>query len=79
VRLHLDAFYMNPTDAIKAFKDLKARFMVPIHWGTLVLGKEGLHRPKQYLKKAIAKENLEKRVIILHHLEKREFSSNGSS
>ncbi len=48
--------HMNPPDALRAFKDLGARWMIPIHWGTFHLGWEGLNAPVQWLNRLLEKE-----------------------
>ncbi|MCD6570816.1 MAG: MBL fold metallo-hydrolase [Deltaproteobacteria bacterium] len=37
--------HMSPKDAIKAFYDLKARIMIPVHWGAFRLSMEGINTP----------------------------------
>ncbi len=72
-RRALKKLHMNPRDALMAFRDLKARFMVPIHWGTFILSKEGLHRPREFMQRLIVEEHLEDRIIILPHLGRHDF------
>jgi len=42
--------HMNPEDAMRAFADLKARRMLPMHWGTYQLTDEWLGEPPVKLK-----------------------------
>lgn len=42
--------HMNPEDAVRAFGDLKARRMLPMHWGTYQLTDEWLGEPPVKLK-----------------------------
>jgi L-ascorbate metabolism protein UlaG (beta-lactamase superfamily) len=57
--------HMGPDQAIKAFKDLRARFLVPMHYGTFRLSFEDLDEPPRWLLQVAAKENLTDRVKIL--------------
>ncbi len=43
--------HLSPSDAIRAFKDLKADMMVPVHWGTFRLSLERLGEPVRDLKR----------------------------
>jgi len=58
--------HMNPDQALQAFEDLKARKMVPIHWGTFSLGLEPVTRPIEWLKEKAAATNRTEQVHILH-------------
>jgi L-ascorbate metabolism protein UlaG (beta-lactamase superfamily) len=39
-RWYMKTMHMNPSDAVLAFADLRAQFLIPVHWGTLQLGDE---------------------------------------
>jgi len=39
--------HMNPEEAVEAFRALRARVMVPIHWGTFKLTDEAMDEPPQ--------------------------------
>ncbi|PSJ77124.1 Zn-dependent hydrolase [Sphingobacteriales bacterium UPWRP_1] len=41
--------HTSPANAIKAFQDLKARYFIPMHYGTFDLGDEPLYDPLFYL------------------------------
>ena len=45
--------HLNPSTAIEAFKRLRARYMIPIHWGAFNLSMEPLDEPVQWLKELI--------------------------
>ena len=64
-RIYLRGKHMNPDDAIKAFQDLHARYMVPIHWGTFKLGLEFLHTPTRWLRELSQQYGVEDKVKIL--------------
>ncbi|MBI4596721.1 MAG: MBL fold metallo-hydrolase [Candidatus Tectomicrobia bacterium] len=72
-RVTLRHFHVNPMEAVKAFKDLGAKIMVPIHWGTFRISAEPIDAPLKWLENIIAAENLQKRIIILKHGESRCF------
>ncbi|NOY76334.1 MAG: MBL fold metallo-hydrolase [Calditrichaeota bacterium] len=55
--------HMNPPDALRAFKDLGARWMIPIHWGTFHLGWEPLNEPIIWLQDLIQGKNLPVRIL----------------
>ena len=37
--------HMNPAEGLQAFKDMGARWMIPMHWGTFDLTDEPLDHP----------------------------------
>jgi len=43
--------HTNPDEAYKAYKDLKARKMIPMHYGTFELSDEPLSEPLEWIKK----------------------------
>ena len=45
--------HMNPAEAYQAYRDLGARYLVPIHWGTFDLTDEPLDRPPVELASAV--------------------------
>lgn len=56
--------HMNPEEALKAFEDLKARVMIPYHWGTFRISAEKPEAPLEWLKKILS-EKPDERVKIL--------------
>lgn len=61
----LKRYHMDPTEAVQAFLDLKAKVMIPIHWGTFRLTLEKLSEPIERLRAAIAERGIEDRVKVL--------------
>ena len=59
--------HMTPGDAIQAFKDLKAKNLIPIHWGNFRLSLEPMNEPPTILKNLAKIENIEDRVHILEN------------
>jgi N-acyl-phosphatidylethanolamine-hydrolysing phospholipase D len=58
--------HMNPTEAFQAFKDLKARFLLPMHWGTFDLTDEPLDEPPKALARAVKEaQGDESRVHVM--------------
>jgi L-ascorbate metabolism protein UlaG (beta-lactamase superfamily) len=59
--------HCNPEDALQAFADLEAGYMVPIHWGTFRLTYEPIHEPTTWLARLCAENGFDGRVRILRH------------
>ena len=57
--------HMNPEEAVQAFKELNAKTLVPMHYGSFRLSYEPLHEPPERLL-ACAKEHcIEERVTLM--------------
>jgi L-ascorbate metabolism protein UlaG (beta-lactamase superfamily) len=54
-RWFMEGFHVNPEEALKVARDLKARTIVPIHWGTFDLSDEPLWLPIEHLKEIYKK------------------------
>ena len=57
--------HTNPADATRAFLDLKARWMVPMHYGTFRLSHEPIEEPLQLLEEESQHAGVSDRVIVL--------------
>lgn len=57
--------HMDPEDAIKAFEDLGADHLIPIHWGNFRLALEPLDEPAEKLAGLAEQRGLSQRVHIL--------------
>lgn len=57
--------HMDPVEAVQAFLDLKAKKMIPIHWGSFRLSFEKLDEPIEWLKKIATERNLEEQITVL--------------
>jgi L-ascorbate metabolism protein UlaG (beta-lactamase superfamily) len=57
--------HMGPDEAIKVFKDLHARWLVPMHYGTFRLSFEDLDEPPRWLRQLAAQEGLTHKLRIL--------------
>jgi L-ascorbate metabolism protein UlaG (beta-lactamase superfamily) len=57
--------HANPADAVQAFLDLQARWMVPMHYGTFRLSHEPMEEPLEMLASEADKAGVLDRVLVL--------------
>ena len=57
--------HMGPDEAMHVFRDLGARWLVPMHYGTFKLSFEDLDEPPRWLKEIAQRDGLSHRVKIL--------------
>lgn len=57
--------HTNPADATRAFLDLNAQWMVPMHYGTFRLSHEPIEEPLQLLEQEAKHAGVSDRVIVL--------------
>ena len=57
--------HADPADATRAFLDLKARWMVPMHYGTFRLSHEPFDEPLQLLEREAKARGIEDKVVVL--------------
>ena len=57
--------HTNPADAVQAFLDLGACWMVPMHFGTFRLSHEPVDEPPRFLAREAAKHGVKDRVFLL--------------
>jgi L-ascorbate metabolism protein UlaG (beta-lactamase superfamily) len=57
--------HTDPADATRAFLDLNARWMVPMHYGTFRLSHEPIDEPLQLLEKEAEAAGITDRVVVL--------------
>ena len=56
---------MGPDEAYRAFGELRARWMVPMHWGTFDLTNEPVDQPPQELEKIVRSSGGDPRAVRL--------------
>src|SRR3954447_7566221 len=59
------AVHTSPEDAVQAFCDLKARWMVPMHYGTFKLSHEPMEEPVQRLRVDAQRQGISDKVLVL--------------
>ncbi|HXZ34184.1 MAG TPA: MBL fold metallo-hydrolase [Terriglobales bacterium] len=57
--------HADPSDATRAFLDLNARWMVPMHYGTFRLSHEPIDEPLQLLEREAKAAGIEDRVLVM--------------
>ena len=76
-RWFMSPMHVSPQEAIQAFIDVRAKYFVPIHWGTFELADESLDNPPKVLTQEIEKLQLdEDNFKLLKHGETKVFHSN---
>ena len=66
--------HMDPHDAINAFHDLKATYMIPMHWGNFRLSKEPMWEPVEMLVELAEEQDLQG-LHVLQNGEMRDLTS----
>ena len=59
--------HTNPTETVQAFKELNAKKLMIIHWGTFRLGDEPVHFPPEDIKTVLEQEGLQDRLVDVKH------------
>jgi len=59
--------HVNPEETVRAFKDMNAKKVMIVHWGTFQLGDEPVHFPPMDFEKVLEKENLMDLWVRLGH------------
>lgn len=57
--------HVNPEEAIQLFEDVRAKMMVPMHWGTFELNRESFSEPPERALAEARRRSLEDRVHVL--------------
>src|SRR5258708_7554844 len=57
--------HMGPDEAVRVFKELKARWLIPMHFGSFRLSFEDLDEPPRFLRRIAAAEGVTPRLRIL--------------
>lgn len=59
--------HIGPEDAVRAFRELRARRLAITHWGTFQLGDEPVHFPPRHLRAVMQREGLLDRLVDWKH------------
>jgi L-ascorbate metabolism protein UlaG (beta-lactamase superfamily) len=57
--------HMNPEEAVQAFVELRAKTLVPMHYGTFRLGFEPMHEPPVRLLACARAHGIEDKVVVM--------------
>jgi len=57
--------HMNPEEAVRAFLELRARTLVPMHYGTFRLGYEPMHEPPERLLSSARAHGVQEKVLVM--------------
>ena len=66
-RWFMKGSHLNPAETVQAFRDLKARKLMIIHWGTFRLGDEPVHFPPIELRREMEKAKMLDRLVDIRH------------
>lgn len=67
-RWYMKSVYMDPGEAVDVYTDVKAKYFLPIHWGTFQLGDEEIKSPPRLLLEEVAKRKMEASLFrVLKH------------
>lgn len=58
------AVHMNPEEAVRAFLDLKAKWLIPMHYGTFPLGTEPVLEPLERMLSEADKQGVLNKILI---------------
>jgi L-ascorbate metabolism protein UlaG (beta-lactamase superfamily) len=57
--------HMNPEEAVQAFRELKAKKLIPMHYGSFRLSYEPLHEPLERLHAAAKQHGFEEKICVM--------------
>jgi L-ascorbate metabolism protein UlaG (beta-lactamase superfamily) len=57
--------HMGPDEAVRAFQDLRAQKLIPMHYGTFKLSFEDLDEPPRWLSELAAQHRITEHVCVL--------------
>jgi L-ascorbate metabolism protein UlaG (beta-lactamase superfamily) len=66
-RWFMASSHINPRETVQAFKDLGAKHLLIVHWGTFRLGDEPVHFPPIQIRKEMETAGFLNRLIHLNH------------
>jgi L-ascorbate metabolism protein UlaG (beta-lactamase superfamily) len=59
--------HINPEETVRAFRELNAKRLLVVHWGTFRLGDEPVHLPPVEIRREMQKAGLEDHLVRLEH------------
>jgi L-ascorbate metabolism protein UlaG (beta-lactamase superfamily) len=59
--------HINPRETVQAFKELNAKRLLIVHWGTFRLGDEPVHFPPMQIRQELKKVGLSDRLVDIKH------------
>jgi N-acyl-phosphatidylethanolamine-hydrolysing phospholipase D len=59
--------HINPEETVEAFRELRARHLMILHWGSFRLGDEPVHFPPRDIQRAMEQAGLGERYIPVRH------------
>jgi N-acyl-phosphatidylethanolamine-hydrolysing phospholipase D len=57
--------HVNPEEAVQVFEDVRARLLVPMHWGTFDLNREPFQEPPRRLLREAFRRGIDERIVLL--------------
>jgi len=66
-RWFMSTSHIDPEDTVTAFRQLGAKRLMVVHWGTFRLGDEPVHFPPGDIQKEMEREGLADRLVSLNH------------
>ena len=66
-RWFMASSHINPAETVQAFRELDARHLMVVHWGTFRLGDEPVHLPPAHIRKEMDGAGLGHRLMDLTH------------
>ncbi|MBI5388699.1 MAG: MBL fold metallo-hydrolase [Verrucomicrobia bacterium] len=57
--------HMGPDEAVRAFRDLHGRWMVPMHFGSFKLSFEDMDEPPRWLRQIAERDGLTRKICVL--------------
>jgi len=64
-RFLMKNIHMDPREALRAFIDTRATYLIPVHWGAFRLSLEPPHEPIDILKEEAGRSGIEEKIKIL--------------
>ena len=64
-RWFMQPVHMNPEEAVQAFQDVGAEYLIPIHWGTFDLADEPIQEPAERVRLRARERGLEEKLHVL--------------